>query len=290
MIVVHDKFKYWLGVSCALLLLINPIFSQNTDGISSDRLPKKGNINFGINAVPILQWAGNIFNGNVDNNSIGTPKFRNPLAPNITIKYALQEKTFLRITYGGNSTNHEQRNLVFDDSKANDPNARVIDVKTSNRNLWALAAGIEKRRSNGNLQGFFGADIVYSRGRIDEHYKYGNNFDDFNQTPTTTTDFVGRVSDNVGKRLLSTTTQNSHEIGLRAFIGAEYFFTNAISLGAEFGYTLVYQNASNTLNKYEIYDAFDGAVKQSIENTGGSNTTATILDNQGGSIMLNFYF
>lgn len=148
--------------------------------------------------------------------------------------------------------------------------------KASTRNI-VLGVGMEKRRGKTRLQGVYGADLLVWAGNTKESYKYGNALTQTNDDPATvgynenldangspayTTDFATYVSPTTGlpagystnvatsltgysnvdaARVLKRKTNGSIGIGVRAFIGVEYFIVPKISIGGEFGWGVGYQ-------------------------------------------------
>jgi hypothetical protein len=256
----------------------------------NSRLPQKGNLSFGINAVPVLIWAGNTLNGNVNNTSIGDEKFTDNSSPLVTVKYVYNENSFLRFSYLGGRNINRKENLVWDNSIINSPNSLVTDVSVTKDNFWGLGLGIEKRKSNGNLQGYIGADLFYVRDKNETNYFYGNSFSQSNQTPTSTYDFDNRLSKQTGTRTIMVSNGINNTIALRSFVGAEYFIAKGISLGVEYGLNFAYSMGKEGIVQTETFDAARNSVFTNVQKSGGKAQYTDGLDNQGGAILLNFYF
>lgn len=215
--------------------------------------------------------------------------------------------------------------------------------KTSTRNI-VLGVGMEKRRGKTRLQGVYGADLLVWAGNTKESYKYGNALtqtDDastpgFNENLNAngngsggnyTTDFniadplVG-ISSNVAvgpgslsgysnvdaARVLKRKTNGNIGIGVRAFIGVEYFIVPKISIGGEFGWGIGYQvmtkdkatwDAEGTNTATGLQSGAEIKTKDAVSN--GSNfiidtdrnaLNAANYNLMGGSgtIRLNFHF
>ncbi len=148
--------------------------------------------------------------------------------------------------------------------------------KASTRNI-VLGVGMEKRRGKTRLQGVYGADLLIWGGNTKESYKYGNTLTQVNDDPLTgfnenldadglaayTTDWstysnattgvvAGDYATNVSTtlngytnvdaaRVLKRKTAGSIGVGVRAFIGVEYFIVPKISIGGEFGWGVGFQ-------------------------------------------------
>ena len=263
------------------------IHAQNNE---NSRFPQKGNLSFGINAVPVLIWAGNTLNGNLNNTSIGNEKFIDNSSPLATLKYGYTDNTFLRFTYLGGRNINRKENSVWDNSVLNSPNSQVTDVFITKDNFWGLGLGIEKRKSNGNIQGYVGTDLYNIRDNSQTDYFYGNGFSQSNQTPTSTFDFDNRISKPMGTRAIRVSDGIDNTLALRAFVGAEYFVAKGISFGLEYGLNFAYSMEKEGVIQTESFDAARNSVITNVQKSGAKSQYTDGLDNQGGAILLNFYF
>lgn len=213
--------------------------------------------------------------------------------------------------------------------------------KASTRNI-VLGVGMEKRRGKTRLQGVYGADLLVWAGNTKESYKYGNALTQVVDDPATvgynenlnangssayTTDFnvtnpIVGISSNVvagpgslpgytnvdAARALKRKTNGSIGIGVRAFIGVEYFIVPKISIGGEFGWGIGYQvntkdkatwDAEGTNTTTGVQSGAEIKTKDAVSN--GSNfvidtdrnaLNAANYNLMGGSgtIRLNFHF
>ena len=257
---------------------------------SGDRFPENKQLGISMNAVPILNWLGNTFNGNANNTYIGQSKFINSNSPSVTLRYFYKPDFAIRGIYGGGRNQITQDNYVKDNSVVNDPYATVIDRKSTSSSTLLIGFGIEKRRSNGNLQGYYGIDITYGRSSSQSQYEYGNDFTMFNQSPTTTTDFDGKTSSNQFERVIDVNNQVTNSIGSRGFIGFEYFITKGISIGAEYGLAVMFKSNSDADATTQSINTIDGTKINRRTKIAGSRSYSDKLDNQGGAILINAYF
>lgn len=206
-----------------------------------DILPKAGDIGLGFNTIPILDLllgainpatpfagSGNVVNytSNSNNQIVG--------------KYYLDNKTTIRVRFGVNTLGGSITNQVQDAEamyKASlgtqdDINAasliKVDDKLTFVKNNVMLSLGFEKRRGYRRLQGFYGAEIGFGKQGSSEKVSYGNNFsdvypveftDNFNSFSTSTQNPLNtRI-----ERTTKTKNTGGFRVGLRGFIGIEYF-------------------------------------------------------------------
>lgn len=283
---MKKTLHFSLLLGCIFVSILHVNAQQTT---SNSRFPKSGDFNFGLNAVPILKWIGNTLNANTDNNAIEEDKFVYP-DPSLLLRYAKTENLFYRLTLLGGRDQRNQENLIWDNTQPNNPLATVSDNKKSLNNFWGVGFGLEKRRTNGNLQGYFGAELFYTRDNNKSVYSYGNAFNINNQTPTTTVDFDNRTFQNVGERVLKTSTGSQNTVALRTFLGSEYFFTTGISLGVEFGWFFAQNFQAQGQTTSEYFDSNSKSVQTITRKTGGKSEYSDGFDNLEGAILLNFYF
>ena len=153
---------------------------------------------------------------------------------------------------------------------------KVDKASVATRNI-ALSAGMEMRRGKTRLQGFYGGEFGIWGGSTKEKYSYANDlmqntdatkqFDADNSTYSTDWSAINDANGNpIGTnvvadlgnygylasttdaaRVLKRKSAGNIGVGVRAFIGAEYFIFPKISIGGEFGWGIGYQ--INTKNK-----------------------------------------
>jgi hypothetical protein len=129
-----------------------------------------------------------------------------------------------------------------------------------------IGAGYEMRRGKTRLQGYYGADVMVWVSSESDKYTYGNNLSNIvTVTGATTTNFgsniVGSGYGNTG-RILVNKEGMTFGVGLRGFIGAEYFLFPKIALGAEYGWGLGFQKSGKSKREVESVNAGNvGVVK-----------------------------
>jgi hypothetical protein len=251
----------------ALAVGSTAVFAQDlTSKKGEPYLPETGDWAISFDANPFLKYAGNLF-GSSTANTGPTANFVNAYTMMITGKKFIDEKTAYRasVRLGFNST----KNVAdIDDATVltvTYPNIRTRkqdDVKMRNH-FVGVGAGIEKRRGKTRLQGYYGADAwIWTSGQSVK-YDYGNTLTATGTAPvgvsqaqpggingTTTgfgtntvlgtfnpgltnitTDYQGNAA-----RITSASIGQTFGIGVRGFIGAEYFLFPKISIGAEYGW------------------------------------------------------
>jgi hypothetical protein len=259
-------------------------------------LPEAGDIGLGFNAVPVLTYIGNMFNGNLNNTSIGQNKFLDYFGENsVFAKYMLTDKSAIRASLGLNISNNNYRNFVIDDTQ-NSPDSLVTDFAKINTQSYNISAGYEMRRGNGRVQGIFGGEIFYHYSSGSRSYDYANQFGMLNQAPTGS-DFNSPVPNSnafnaspMGSRVISEVGGRTVGFGVRPFIGIEYYFAPKISIGAEFGWYLMYASTNEAVSTTEYFEPVSGNVLNSTNRVAGRNSFNMGKDNLNGAIYLMFYF
>jgi hypothetical protein len=238
----------------ALAFGVSGAFAQDlTSKKGEPILPEAGDWAISMNADPIFRFVGNAFNGNTSNNApntgwIGTTQ-------TIIGKKFIDEKNAYRVMVRLGMVNQTFKNMVADNSNT----AAVVfpevapmvedKYKMSKTNI-ALGVGKEMRRGKTRLQGYYGADAMIWLSMSSQKYTYGNVMSattaaGTTTTPTTTTfdANTGAVlgTSNAGSRTVKSKAGMTFGIGVRGFIGAEYFLFPKISVGAEYGWGIGYQ-------------------------------------------------
>jgi len=239
----------------ALAFGVSGAFAQDlTSKKGEPILPEAEDWAISLNADPIFEFVGNAFNGNTGNGAPGV----NWLNSNQTIigKKFIDDKNAYRVLVrlGFNSSSY--RNFVTDDAQTTAPtfpeqNAEVEDkFKMSSTNI-AIGVGKEMRRGKTRLQGFYGADAMIWISTSKTKYEYGNVITPVpsgagqTTTPTSTQwdastgAVLGETPD--GTRDIQNKSGMTFGIGVRGFIGAEYFILPKIAIGAEYGWGLGFQ-------------------------------------------------
>lgn len=304
-------------------------------------LPKKGDIALGFNAIPVFDFFLNSLNyvgsGKSNPNDAGSlvgytssgANFNNQ----ITGKYFLNAHTAIRARLGyntqsGSITNPVQNAVdMYQALQSGNPNdiqaasqEKVKDAYSFARSNITLSGGIEKRRGYGRLQGFYGAELGIGFMKSNSNVNYGNAFSSQYESQYTSSwspSGVSTLNPNAviinpatggQSRNLDTTYNSLITVGLRAFIGVEYFIFPKISISAEFGwgYAISWKQDYSVTN--ETYFNGQNGPADVVQTTNGPSATTrgfqvdnnaaplgTALGNPGlagasGSIILFFYF
>lgn len=260
------------------------VFAQDSEGLTSKKgeaiLPEANDWALMIDAVPVMDYLGNMLNGNTANTSPTWGYPGTPLA--ITGKMFKDEKTayrgMLRLGFGSST----ERAFSMQDGQS-DPAVTVEDSWKSSYNQIVLGGGLEMRRGKTRLQGFYGGMLMIGLGGSKDEYSYGNAFSSSNTNPTRT-DF-GNNNPAPGVWVTSEKAGSTFMIGLRGFVGAEYFIFPKMAVGAEFGWGLGMANTGDGESTVEYWDAQNNAPKSITSKSGGNSMFGLDTDINGFQMM-----
>ena len=258
------------------------------DGMTSKKgepiLPETDDWALMIDAAPVMDYLGNMLNGTNSSPSWGYPG--TPLA--ITGKMFKDEKTayrgMVRLGFGSSKWS----NYVQDDvAVAADPLStnKVSDELKSAYNQIVLGGGLEMRRGKTRLQGFYGGMLMIGLGGSKDTYTYGNAYTQTNTSPTSTTAWTPISSGPAASRTLTDKNGSTFMLGIRGFIGAEYFIFPKMAVGAEFGWGVGMSSTGEGEKTTEAWDGVGNVVKTTTTKTGKSSTFGFDTDVNGSQMM-----
>lgn len=267
----------------ASLVIATATFAQ--DGLTSKKgeaiLPEAGDWALGFDAAPFISYFGNLANGNT-NNSMNAAWQTNDAS--IVGKYFKDAQTAyrgrLRIGFLSNSQDNNT-----DTSNVFPPSYVTGDQSTTNFNL-TLGGGIEKRKGNTRIQGYYGAELLISFATSSTDFNFDENLSNAPGGNTGGTVVIpGSINPRANSRITSTSAGSTFAIGARAFIGVEWFVAPKVSLGAEYGWGLGFQSTGEGEMDVEHLDVVTNAVTEETFITSGSTSSFKIdTDNNGGGI------
>jgi hypothetical protein len=237
-------------------------------------LPEAEDWAISMNADPIFEFIGNAFNGNTGNKPANTSWLSS--SHTIIGKKFINEKSAYRLMVRIGFVNQTFKNMVSDDSQNGTsfifPEKQgLVEDKYSHRNMnLCLGAGKEWRKGKTRLQGYYGADIMIWLASSRDKFSYGNEMSAVNNSstsggstttsPTSTVWFTNPdsanfgMADSVGPRTSRAALNKSgmtFGIGVRGFIGVEYFIFPKIAIGAEYGLGLGYEMTGKGKNEIQ---------------------------------------
>lgn len=300
----------------ALAFGVTGAFAQDlTSKKGEPILPEAEDWAISLDADPMFQFVGNAFNGNTSNSapSVGW------LNSNQTIigKKFIDEKNAYRVLVRLGFTNQTYKNMVVDNSIVTPAvfpaqDAEVEDKFKMRNTAIAIGVGKEMRRGKTRLQGYYGADAMIWIAMSSNKFEYGNTMSATTAAGTTTTPTsttwdlsTGAVLGEApaGARTLSSKSGMTLGIGVRGFIGAEYFIFPKIAIGAEYGWGIGYQMSGKGKSTYETTGGATPQVAEQETITSGSSKFGFDTDlNQGnifgfkgsnsgtGSLKVTFHF
>jgi len=283
-----------LAILVGALVLTGSTFAQE-----KQYTPESGDWAIGVDATPFLSYFGNFIGGNGLN---AAPSW-NFLTTNQTItgKYFVEDdkayRGSLRIGFGSVTERgmSNQTGAVAPIYPA--LGSTVEDTYKSGFNNIGLAGGLEFRKGTGRLIGFYGAELGIAFGSSKEAYTYGNAIVAADGTIPATTDFGSNLVDdtyNNDARVTESKSGSMFGVGVRGFIGAEYFILPKMSIGGEFGWGLGLMSMGASSRTTESTDGTTIG-QQTIE---GTKTSSFALDTDfnnsvfgpAGSLRLTFHF
>jgi hypothetical protein len=244
--------------------------------------PEAGDWALGMNAAPILNYVGNLFNGNTAN-TVNTDFINGNNA--IYGKYFLSADMAIRGSLRLTTLSAISRTLV--DTNTFDAAPDYFENKSTNSDFgFVLSAGIEKRKGHNRLQGYYGGELMLQFGGAAPNVKneYGLILDSANIANS----FVANG------RTLSSKTGTTFGVGVRPFIGVEYFVLPKLSIGGEFGLGLMLTTTREGSVVNENYGPVSGGsqsvVYENTVRTGKSSSFLWTTDNLGGAIRILYHF
>ncbi|HMN04956.1 MAG TPA: hypothetical protein PKD45_04450 [Flavobacteriales bacterium] len=270
----------------AALFAVTAVSAQ-TGEITSNRgenwLSQDGDWGLTFDAAPLLNYAGNLFNGSAANGGVALNQFYNSRGAANTVngntvviggKKLIDSNTAyrgqIRLGFGSHKETEKVQSLASG-ATADD----MVDNVTKNGFMGIdLGFGLEKRVGSTRVVGVYGAmfDIGFGSGKTT--YEYGNAI----------------TATNPGARTTESKDGSTFGLGLRAFAGIEWFFAPKMSLSGE--YTWGIGMSSTGFGSTTTEEWKDNAVSsKTTDNTTGKENNFTIDTGiSGASVGVNFYF
>ncbi len=275
---------------CAMILSVG-LFAQDEVDMLSKRgeniLPKSGEMALGIDAMPVLGYFGDMFNGTVGNNT--NFGFINGIynANSIYVKYYLEDQVAIRGAVRIGHQNWMDKENVMMDQQIPDPLMTVTDVMTTNRTNIGIGADYLMYRGKGRVQGYYGGGAFVNYNTWANTYEYGNAMTtEFNSPNFYDFAIANEVSGS--ERMLENVNAGNLGVTVRGVVGVEYFFAPKISVGGEMG--LGFNTNKDVRNGYQTVERWTGTDIE-VETTENANDSFIGVDTfTSGSLFLMFHF
>jgi hypothetical protein len=303
----------------ASLFLATATFAQ--DGLTSKKgeayLPEAGDWAIGFDGTPFLDYVGNMFNGTSGNSvtagwqpiNVGDVNTTNPfnVGPMYTLsgKYFKDEKTAYRVKVRIGFGSTTRSNVL--DTSATTVTGEITDEAKQSHFAFTIGGGIEKRKGNTRIQGFYGGELLFSMGSMSEEYTYADagsgtsantnlhvaTYTDWSSWSPTNTGNAVLLTDN-NERDLNNSMGSTMILSLRGFVGVEWFLAPKVSVSAEYGWGLAFISQGDGERDTEEYNVPTGSTDESNiarkHVTGGTSGFGIDTDNNGGAISIHFHF
>ena len=259
-------------------------------------LPEQGEFALGVDATPFISYLGHVMSRNGSN----SPEFNygNGFSGGNAVygKYMLDDNKAVRIRLGFTDSKTTNLYPVVASSLTPDPTAQQWindEAATLNRSFY-IALGLEKHRGKSRIQGVYGAELFFGASRRDINYVYGNSINnDFNRPDIGNGTGAGTYNA-ADQRIIEDNLNKSVFGGVRGFAGVEYFIAPKLSLGGEFGYSLMVQKFGTEDQTFEYWDGASLSVKKItnrlLDPNGSFKFIGLSTDNLSGSINVFLYF
>lgn len=325
--------------SIALLALAFGVTNAFAQDLTSKKgepiLPEAEDWAVSVEATPFLNYLGNFFGKNGPNNA---PTWNNLNSSNtIMVKKFTDAQNAYRATFrlGMRNSSFKNEIAVPQSSTAapiNFPATTAVgeDKASHTSSFIGIGVGMEKRKGKTRLQGFYGGEVYIWYSSSKDKFKYANslsqgtsdpNISALNSTTWSATAPGTFSASNVGTGTPAGSnvggTVNSWRktldkpgaqfgLGLRAFLGAEYFVAPKISIGGEFGWGIGLAMNMKSKTVYEM-EGTDGGLQEAAttvtvtkkrgmefildtDNNPANNSNYNLALSPTGALRLNFHF
>ena len=271
----------------------------------SSWLPAQGDMSVGFSLDPLATFAGNLFNGNLDNtleDLAGEPLLYQQMpAPCASIMgtYMVTDQLAIRANIGFGYSLKQHNFFVQDDAAValdDLSNAKVTDQINAQILSGSFSAGIEYRVGKRlPIQGVFGAGLSYACGVNKADYTYGNAITELNQTPSVNsgmpaTEAVTPYLPNA-RLLYVESDEMIHMVGVYGSVGVEWFVAPKIALGANVNLGIYYELVPSQTLVYEGWNTITETVTEHTELVKPSSHGFHFgTDNIGANLYMAFYF
>ncbi len=302
--------RKYIFIFCSLLFvlevtaqdLLKPDTLKSSKNSNKQYLPEAGDFAIGINAVPILNFIGNAFNGYGTNgtkntiDAMGGEVLNLNYAPkpdlSIMAKYFKTDRIAYRMNLGVKlNTDFEREYVISDVLAITDPfsDHKLIDQKTSLNVGGSFSGGLEYRVGKNRIQGIFSGDLLFAYQTKTDSYTYANAITIVNSKPTMSA--IMPAFDAAGYRTLEKKYGDVFYAGAMISAGVEYFIMPKVALGSEVNLMCYYSLASSSYLLREGLNPYTNEIeRRNILLTPGNRSLQLGSGNYGSKLYLIFYF
>ena len=283
---------------------------EKSDSKYAEWLPSKGDFQIGFGLNPLTKYVGRMLTAGNDLDDLnGDPILDNftfsgaAVQPLISVmgSYMLTDRFSVRANIGVDYSCINRRYIVQDDlALFLDPmsKAYVADMARAQRLNLSISGGVEYRIGKRNIQGIFGAGLVYGVNVMERNsYFYGNAITEANQAPTVAGDMPGYTTIAgyeyipEARVLRQYADKGTHYVGVYGSAGVEWFVAPKVSLGANVNCLFDYAFQPSHMIEAEGWNVqtmkYEKFYKKAdlLQDGFFFNT-----DNIGANLTINFYF
>lgn len=269
--------------------------------------PQAGDFAIGFSLDPFADFLGKMLNtasrGDY-NKEIGGQGLVNPIV-SIMGEYMLTDQLGVRANVGFIvDYNREIQNVDDAAAKWENPysRAQVQDVKKAGQYGASFSAGVDYRLGKRNVQGVFGAGLVYAFQTYSTKYSYGNAITQVLQHPEisglNTDGYVAPEGYLPNARLINDAADFTgadkiwHRFGLYTSVGVEWFVAPKICLGLNVNLDLLYKVSNNVCKQYEGWNTTTDQYEIYTDTRNLYNYSGVTFstENIGANLYASFYF
>ena len=275
----------------AALFAVSAVSAQ-TGEITSNRgenwLSQDGDWGLTFDAQPLLNYAGNLFNGSSSGNTGGFNNVNTAALTWANPMFAIQGKKLIdantayrgKLRIGFGSTKNTE--LVNDVTSTETPPAQVEDVQKLSNFAVVLGAGLEKRVGSTRVVGVYGAEAYIAFSSSKTTYEYGNALTSTNQNHTNTFGQGAGVTEDKNGSMFG--------FGVGVFGGIEWFCAPKVSISGEYTWGLMLSSQGSGETTVESWDPVASSTTSTTTETGKTSSFGLDTGVSGASLGINFYF
>lgn len=272
--------------------------------------PKAGDFAIGFSLDPFADFLGKMlntasrsdYNEEIGGQGLLNKNFTNPIV-SIMGEYMLTDQLGVRANVGF-IVDYERTLTNIDDAAAKWENpysrAQVQDVKKAGQYGASFSAGVDYRLGKRNVQGVFGAGLVYAFQTYSTKYSYGNAITQVLQHPDIADPMLYSSPESYlpNARLINDAADLTgadkiwHRFGLYTSVGVEWFVAPKICLGLNVNLDLLYKVSNNVCKQYEGWNIVTDKYEIYTDTRHVSNYSGVTFstENIGANLYASFYF